>query len=256
MKKLICKIVKYLTDLLSEVATWCNHDPIPDPIVTIQYGALYNWYAATDIREICSAGWHIGNANETKTLAQYIEAGVFQYDGTVGKKLKEAGTSHWLHDNGINTFGFNGRGSGQRGYNNGSFSSINDEFIFWHAAESNFYQGQGMINRISDSTDFFNYCYSSSGAWYGLSMYFAQGCSLRPIKDSTTLTHGQTGTYTGNDGRIYRTICIGTQEWLADNLAETKYRNGNAIPIVTDNATWAALVTGAMCYYNNDISNA
>ena len=71
-----------------------------------------------------------------------------------------------------------------------------------------------------------------------------------------SLTHGQTATYTGNDGKIYRTICIGTQEWVADNLVETKYRDDTDIPIVTENATWAALATGAMCYYNNDVTNA
>ena len=81
------------------------------------------------------------------------------------------------------------------------------------------------------------------------------GYSVRPIKNLTTLSHGETGTYTGNDGKIYRTICIGTQEILADNLAETKYRDGSDIPIVTDNAAWAALTTGARCAYDNDINN-
>mgnify|MGYP006914138474 FL=1 len=80
--------------------------------------------------------------------------------------------------------------------------------------------------------------------------------SLRIVKKSTTLLNGEEGTYTGNDGKAYRTICIGTQEWLADNLCETKYRNGDMIPIVTDNTAWAALTTGAMCYYDNDINNA
>ena len=82
------------------------------------------------------------------------------------------------------------------------------------------------------------------------------GMSIRLIKDSTTLTHGQKGSYTGNDGKIYRTICIGTQEWLADNLCETLYRDGSPIPEVTDAATWAALTTGARCSYDNDESNA
>ena len=81
------------------------------------------------------------------------------------------------------------------------------------------------------------------------------GASIRLIKDSTTLSHGQTGTYTGNDGRVYQTICIGTQEWLSENLMETKYRNGDAIPEVTDNTAWAALATGARCAYNNTITN-
>jgi len=45
-------------------------------------------------------------------------------------------------------------------------------------------------------------------------------------------------------------IC--TQRWMVQNLDVTTYRNGDPIPKVTDNATWAALSTGAYCYYNND----
>ena len=83
---------------------------------------------------------------------------------------------------------------------------------------------------------------------FGISQspYIKQGGPIRLVKTTTTLTHGQTGTYTGNDGKVYRTICIGTQEWLADNLCETKFRNGDWItgfdggvytPI--SNADWA-----------------
>jgi hypothetical protein len=44
-------------------------------------------------------------------------------------------------------------------------------------------------------------------------------------------------------------------EYIADNLAETKYRAGSDIPIVTDNAEWAALTSGALCAYDNDWTN-
>jgi uncharacterized protein (TIGR02145 family) len=63
-------------------------------------------------------------------------------------------------------------------------------------------------------------------------------------------------TMTGNDGRVYRTVKIGDQWWMAENLRETKYRNGNEIPEVTDNAAWTALSTGARCAYDNSSSNA
>jgi hypothetical protein len=56
------------------------------------------------------------------------------------------------------------------------------------------------------------------------------------LKDSTTLSHGQTGTYIGNDGKVYNTICIGTQEWLSQDLQETKYRNGSIIPELQSNS--------------------
>jgi hypothetical protein len=37
---------------------------------------------------------------------------------------------------------------------------------------------------------------------------FVHGHSVRLVKESTSLSDGQEGTYTGNDGKVYKTICI------------------------------------------------
>jgi len=47
-------------------------------------------------------------------------------------------------------------------------------------------------------------------------------------------------------------VLIGKQIWQSINLNVSKYRDGSAIPKVTDNHVWATLTTGAYCYYNND----
>lgn len=54
-------------------------------------------------------------------------------------------------------------------------------------------------------------------------------------------------TMTDQDGNIYKTITIGTQTWMAENLRTTHYRNGKAIPNVTDYSTWINLSSGAYC---------
>ena len=53
----------------------------------------------------------------------------------------------------------------------------------------------------------------------------------------------------------YPSVLIGAQYWMEKNLEVTTYRNGDPIPYVTDATAWAALTTGAWCYYNNDPSN-
>jgi uncharacterized protein (TIGR02145 family) len=50
-------------------------------------------------------------------------------------------------------------------------------------------------------------------------------------------------------------VTIGTQVWTNKNLDVTTYRDGTPIPQVTDPTAWAALTTGAWCYYNNDPAN-
>ena len=62
-------------------------------------------------------------------------------------------------------------------------------------------------------------------------------------------------TVTDIDGNVYHTITIGTQVWMVENLKTTKYRNGDQIPNVTANASWAALTSGAYCWNNNDAAN-
>jgi len=53
----------------------------------------------------------------------------------------------------------------------------------------------------------------------------------------------------------YPSVLIGAQYWMEKNLEVTTYRNGDPIPYVTDANAWAALTTGAWCYYNNDPAN-
>jgi uncharacterized protein (TIGR02145 family) len=63
------------------------------------------------------------------------------------------------------------------------------------------------------------------------------------------------GSMTDQEGNTYKTITIGTQTWMAENLKTTKYNDGSAIPNVTDNVTWVYLTTGAYCNYDNLESN-
>jgi uncharacterized protein (TIGR02145 family) len=54
------------------------------------------------------------------------------------------------------------------------------------------------------------------------------------------------------NGDLYHVIIIGTQTWMVENLKTTLYRDGTAIPNITDHNSWFADVTGAYCWYDND----
>jgi uncharacterized protein (TIGR02145 family) len=66
-------------------------------------------------------------------------------------------------------------------------------------------------------------------------------------------------TVTDIDGNVYQTIVIGNQEWMAENLKVTHYRNGDEIPTGFDGTDWVQLVDselGAFAIYDNEPENA
>jgi len=99
----------------------------------------------------------------------------------------------------------------------------------------------------------------------GVSSYAQTGRDLLPYapKGSSISPYSQTekggityGTMTDIDGNVYKTVKIGNQVWMAENLRVTHYRNGDPIPNVISKSEWKNLRTGAYCNYDNNLNNA
>jgi hypothetical protein len=54
--------------------------------------------------------------------------------------------------------------------------------------------------------------------------------------------------------QVVPSVTYGNGTWMSENLSVIKYNNGDPIPLVNSESTWANLKTGAYCYPNNDPS--
>lgn len=100
-----------------------------------------------------------------------------------------------------------------------------------------------------------------------VAMIFSFSCKKQTIEDDKKITDKSENKSTEDnaikytsqiidvDSNIYKTITIGTQEWMAKNLNVEHYQNGDAIPQVQDNEKWNNLTTGGWCYYENKTEN-
>jgi len=71
------------------------------------------------------------------------------------------------------------------------------------------------------------------------------------INYNSTIKYGE---ITDADSNTYKTVQIGTQTWMAQNLRTTKYNNGTKIRLITVDAIWIDSVRPAMCWYSNNPS--
>ena len=54
------------------------------------------------------------------------------------------------------------------------------------------------------------------------------------------------------EGNSYKTVTIGEQVWMTENLKTTKYNDGSDIPVITDSSTWKNMTSDGLCWYNNE----
>lgn len=221
-----------LNSLASKIVISIEEPSVTPPTPsTINYGKLYNGYAIRDARGLVPEGYHIPSTAEKNTLYAYLVS------QTAGAKLKEIGLTHWNTPNtgAINSYGFNLKGAGIRGYN-GIFAFLKD---------------RAYLAIMDISAAYFMLFFATSAEGSNGLASFGTGLSVRGIKDDSN----NLGSVTDIDGNVYPTIQIGTQVWMAENLITTKYKDGTTIPEETDNTDWSNLVTGAWCYYDNDSDN-
>jgi uncharacterized protein (TIGR02145 family) len=71
--------------------------------------------------------------------------------------------------------------------------------------------------------------------------------------DGNATPKQETGFVTDHEGNQYKTVKIGNQWWMAEDLRTTTFANGEIIPFITDAEEWASTTDPACTKYNNNI---
>ncbi len=97
------------------------------------FGILYNWYAASDSRNICPDGWHVPDDTEWFELVNYLGG-----SQKAIPKIKSVGNYYWgnHNDSSTNITGFSCLPNGVR-YENGRFEGFGSNALFWTKTEHN-----------------------------------------------------------------------------------------------------------------------
>lgn len=184
-----------------------------------KYGRLYNWSAANSV---CPQGWHLPTIDEWDTLVSYVGS------GTAKITLKSA--SGW-DKNGTNDFGFTALPAGnyQGGYHD-DFYSVGSATTFWSAGEYEECSSAGYCiytPTISNEIGF----YRESIKYKELYLYsirciegpspiieISSSSSFDPKMNNLNLKIDYGEFIDSRDGQYYKTVQIGNQVWMAENM--------------------------------------
>jgi hypothetical protein len=231
----IITILSRLTTVESIVSIGLNTS-----IPAVKYGLFYTFFTVVDPRGIAPAGWRVFSRITDYTPITNAYGGI----NAAGGAIKETGTTHWNSPNtgATNASKLNFKGCGSINYL-GAFSSLKAQFNHW-AIGSDTSQSAYRLQCTSSTTNYSDYFVLKS-----------QGASVILVKETTTLAEGQSGSMMGNNGRVYRTICVGGKEFTADPLCETKFRDGSDIPFASNSSQWQNPQTPLYAYPNYDPNN-
>ena len=179
--------------------SFCHEE---NPNSCIKYGRLYKWESAMDA---CPDGWHLPTRAEWDSLISAAGG-----RSVAGKMLKS--TDGWIYNgNGSDDYGFSALPAGLMFQRTGYTKFFNNEgydAFFWNASEfdrKNAYVA--FLHYYSDSVDL---------AYVPKGHEFAVRCVYGNPPDDSKVSKGTF--FDTRDFRTYKTVTIGSQIWMAENL--------------------------------------
>lgn len=198
------------------------------------FGRLYTWEDAVNNAPV---GWHLPTSEEWNKMQQYVQ-NTYEENLPVALKSKSGWISGEQPANGTDASGFNMVPSGARWFVDGTYYAKGERAYFWTSSKTDSIRAS--IRKFTSSDTEIGS--GSSNIDYGF--------SVRYVKDAV-----EYGTFTDDrDGENYKTITIGEQTWMAENM-----RYGDTP--VTDDQAWQDLkftyfvYLGGYCWYDNDENN-
>lgn len=134
-------------------------------------------------------------------------------------------------------------------WDSAAFPTIADDTLT--SDDISWYQYTTTLHRLKPNTTYYvsAFAINKAGVGYGDEITFTTAPAAATITFNNDLAYG---TVADVDGNVYKTIDIGNQTWMAENLRTTRYNDQTEIPLVTGDTAWGLLQTPGYCWYENN----
>jgi len=208
-------------------------EQIRNPENCEKYGRLYDWSEAMglegkynqskfgsvdeNVQGICPSGWHLPSKEDWNDLMAAVGG-----DNVAGKKLRAK--NGWdNNDNGTDDYGFSALPGGE-GYSNGYFKSIGS-FGYWRSATESSALRTYTINMDKNSSRLRWDNDDKSGLSYVRCVKDYEATASEKAAAEKAATEAKENAKASvksfadsRDGKSYKTVAIGKQTWMAENL--------------------------------------